>query len=599
MPAVTDYAAPLKDMMFTLRHIADLDGLSRLAGLETADADLVAQVLGQGARLAGEVLAPLNRSGDLEGAVLENGVVRSPKGFDAAYRAFAEGGWNGATAEPEHGGMGLPWLVGVAAMELWNGANMGFAVGPLLTQGAIEALQSHGTLEQQALYLPKLNSGEWSGTMNLTEPQAGSDVGALRSRAEPAGDGTWRITGQKIFITYGDHELAENIVHMVLARTPDAPPGTRGLSLFIVPKYLPDENGAPGRRNDLRATGLERKLGIHASPTCTMSYGDDGGAVAFLLGEENKGMACMFTMMNTARLAIGVQGLGIGERAYQQALAYALLRRQGRALGAAEPGASAIIAHADVRRMLMTMKALVEATRAVCYVTGETVDRARRAESEAAREAARGRLEVLTPIAKAWSSDVGCQVTSLNIQVHGGMGFVEETGAAQHYRDARIAPIYEGTNGIQAMDLVMRKLTLDGGRPVADLMAAMAGTAAGVGELDGFETMAESLDSGRAALGRASEWLVAQLAQAPNAAASGCTPYLEMWGLTLGAHLLAKGVLAAKAGLEAEDADGAFLGARIASARFFAEQLLPRAEALLPAVTGGTELLYAIDEDAF
>ncbi len=487
MPAVTDYAAPLKDMMFTLRHIADLDGLAGLAGLETADADLVAQVLGEGARLAGEVLAPLNRSGDQEGAVLENGVVRSPKGFDTAYRAFAEGGWNGATAEPEHGGMGLPWLVGVAAMELWNGANMGFAVGPLLTQGAIEALQSHGTLAQRALYLPKLNSGEWSGTMNLTEPQAGSDVGALSSRAEPAGDGTWRITGQKIFITYGDHELAENIVHMVLARTPDAPPGTRGLSLFIVPKYLPDENGAPGRRNDLRATGLERKLGIHASPTCTMSYGDDGGAVAFLLGEENKGMACMFTMMNTARLAIGVQGLGIGERAYQQALAYALLRRQGRALGASEPGASAIIAHADVRRMLMTMKALVEATRAVCYVTGETVDRARRAESEAAREAARGRLEVLTPIAKAWSSDVGCQVTSLNIQVHGGMGFVEETGAAQHYRDARIAPIYEGTNGIQAMDLVMRKLTLDGGRPVADLMAAMAGTAAGVGELDGFE----------------------------------------------------------------------------------------------------------------
>ncbi len=596
---MTNYTGPLKDMMFTLRHIANLDGVARLDGFEMADAEMVALVLGEGGKLASEVLAPLNRSGDVEGASLENGVVRSPAGFDDAYRAFSEGGWNGITAESEHGGMGFPWLVGVAAMELWNAANMGFAVGPMLTQGAIEALQAHGTDEQRALYLPKLISGAWTGTMNLTEPQAGSDVGALRTRAVPDADVGWRITGQKIFITYGDHELAENIVHLVLARTPDSPPGTRGISLFIVPKYLPDADGRPGPRNDLRPAGVEHKLGIHASPTCIMSYGDDGGATGYMLGEENKGMRCMFTMMNTARLAVGVQGVSIADRAYQQAVAYAKERRQGRAMGATDSEAAAIIAHADVRRMLMTMKGLVEASRAICYVTGEAVDRARRTEDVAAREAARGQLELLTPIAKAWSTDVGVQVTSLNVQIHGGMGFIEETGAAQHYRDARIAPIYEGTNGIQAMDLVMRKLTLDGGRPVAALMAEMAAIAAEVAKLDGFEPMADRLDSARAALEEANDWLAAQLAEAPNAAASGCTPCLEMWGLTLGAHLLAKGALAATAAYVAPDADKPFLSARIASARFFVEQLLPRAEALLPAVTGGTELLYAIDEDAF
>ncbi len=596
---MSDYAGPLKDMMFTLRHIADLDGVARLDGFEMADAETVAQVLGEGARLAGEVLAPLNRSGDVEGARLENGVVRSPAGFDAAYRAFSEGGWNGATAEEAHGGMGFPWLVGVAAMEMWNAANMGFAVGPMLTQGAIEALQAHGTDDQQALYLPKLISGDWTGTMNLTEPQAGSDVGALRSRAVPAGDGSWRITGQKIFITYGDHELAENIVHLVLARTPDAPEGTRGISLFIVPKYLPDGDGNPGPRNDLRPAGVEHKLGIHASPTCIMSYGDDGGAVGWMLGEENKGMRCMFTMMNTARLAVGVQGVSIADRAYQQAIAYAKERRQGRALGAAEPGASAIIAHADVRRNLMTMKGLVEAARAICYITGEAVDRARRAGTAEERETARGRLELLTPIAKAWSTDVGVTVTSLNVQIHGGMGFIEETGAAQHYRDARIAPIYEGTNGIQAMDLVMRKLTLDGGRPVAALMAEMAAVSAEVGRSETLGPLAARLDASRAALAEAGEWLAGQLAEAPNAAASGCSPYMEMWGLTLGAHLLAKGALAATAALAEPGADTAFLGARVASARFFGEQLLPRVASLLPAVTGGAELLYAIDEDAF
>ena len=596
---MSDYAGPLKDMMFTLRHIADLDGVARLDGFEMADAETVAQVLGEGARLAGEVLAPLNRSGDVEGARLENGVVRSPAGFDAAYRAFSEGGWNGATAEEAHGGMGFPWLVGVAAMEMWNAANMGFAVGPMLTQGAIEALQAHGTEDQQALYLPKLISGDWTGTMNLTEPQAGSDVGALRSRAVPAGDGSWRITGQKIFITYGDHELAENIVHLVLARTPDAPEGTRGLSLFIVPKYLPDGDGSPGRRNDLRPAGVEHKLGIHASPTCIMSYGDDGGAVGWMLGEENKGMRCMFTMMNTARLAVGVQGVSMADRAYQQAVAYARERHQGRALGADEPGASAIIAHADVRRNLMTMKGLVEAARAICYITGEAVDRARRASTAEERETARGRLELLTPIAKAWSTDAGVTVTSLNVQIHGGMGFVEETGAAQHYRDARIAPIYEGTNGIQAMDLVMRKLTLDGGRPVAALMAELAATSAEVGRSEALAPLAARLDASRTVLAEAGEWLAGQLAEAPNAAASGCSPYMEMWGLTLGAHLLAKGALAANAALAEPGADTAFLGARVASARFFGEQLLPRVESLLPAVTGGAELLYAIDEDAF
>ncbi|MDP6706098.1 MAG: acyl-CoA dehydrogenase [Alphaproteobacteria bacterium] len=596
---MTDYRAPIDEIRFALEEIAELGTLSQLPAFEAAEPELVAQALGEAGRLAAESWAPLNRLGDETGCRLENGVVRSPDGFAEAYRAYCEGGWNGVSFDPEYGGMGLPWLVSSASAEIWNSANMNLALCPLLTQGAVEAIHAHGSEEQKALYLPKLVSGTWSGTMNLTEPQAGSDVGALRAKAEPAADGSWRITGQKIFITYGEHELVENIVHLVLARTPDSPPGTRGISLFIVPKYLPTEDGAPGERNDLRCVSLEEKLGIHASPTCVMSYGDDGGAVGFMLGEENRGMAAMFTMMNNARLTVGIQGVALAERAYQQAAAFALERRQSRALGATEPGPSPIVQHADVRRMLMTMKAKTEAVRAICYVNSAAIDLANgQAGTEAGERAAR-RVEVLTPIAKAFSTDVGCEVASIGVQVHGGMGFIEETGAAQYLRDVRITPIYEGTNGIQAMDLVLRKLSLAGGEPVVELLQEMAavGAEAAAGD-DALGPAATNLAAALAALGAATDWLAEQLGSDPNAAAAGCSPYLEMWGLTLGGQLLIRGALRAHHLIRTGAGERqAFLEDRIAVARFFAEQILPRAPALLPAVTGGTDLLYALPEE--
>jgi len=594
---MTGYAAPIKDIRFTLEQIAELGALAATERFAQAEPELVAQVLEEAGRLASETWAPLNQTGDRAGCRLENGVVRSPDGFAEAYRAFCEGGWNGIAADPEYGGMGLPLVVGTATDELWNAANMGLALCPLLTKGAVEAIHAHGTAEQKQIYLEKLVHGRWAGTMNLTEPQAGSDVGALRTRAEPAADGSWRISGQKIFITYGEHELAENIVHLVLARTPDSPPGTRGISLFIVPKFLPDGDGdgAPGRRNDLRCVSVEHKLGVHASPTCVMSYGDDGGAVGWLLGQEHQGMRCMFTMMNAARLAVGLQGAAMAERAYQQAAAYALERRQGQAMGDQEPGPSPIVRHADVRRTLLTMKALTEATRAICYVTAQAIDLSRAAAAEEARQRAAGRVEMLTPIAKAWCTDVGCEVASLGVQVHGGMGFIEETGAAQFYRDVRITPIYEGTNGIQAMDLALRKLSLAGGEPLRRLLD----------ELDGIGRAAEaaglagaaSLSQARAALCGASEQMAGLLRGEPNGAAAGCSPYLKMWGLVLGAHLLAKGALRAGELLAAGgEVERGHLEDRITVARFFAEQLLPQAPALLPAVGGGSEILYAIPE---
>ena len=592
------YRAPIKDIRFTLENIADLSVLASCDGFEAAEPELVAQILEEAGRLAAETWAPLNQIGDQAGCLLENGVVRSPAGFAEAYKAFCEGGWNGLPCDTEYGGMGLPWTVSAAASEIWNSANMGLALCPLLTQGAIEAIEAHGTPEQKDLYLPKLISGEWAGTMNLTEPQAGSDVGALRSKAEPAADGTWRITGQKIFITYGEHELAENIVHLVLARTPDGPPGTRGISLFVVPKYLPTEDGAPGERNDLRCISIEDKLGVHASPTCVMSYGDNGGAVGYMLGEEHKGMRAMFTMMNAARLTVGVQGVALAERAYQQAVEFALERRQGQAIGSDEPGPSPIIRHADVRRMLMTMKAMTEAVRAICIVNAEAIDLSRSHPDAEIRKRMAGKVEILTPIAKAFSTDVGCEVTSIGVQVHGGMGFIEETGAAQHFRDVRITPIYEGTNGIQAMDLVMRKLTLAGGEPVRELLGEMAAIAAEVAESDpDFHMATANLSNTLASLRSATDWMTSCLANKPNMAAAGCSPYLRMWGLTLGGHLLAKGALKARTLLNEGSEDAAFLENRITVARFFAEQIILQATTMLPAIISGSELLYAIPED--
>ncbi|MGZ3310790.1 MAG: acyl-CoA dehydrogenase family protein, partial [Xanthobacteraceae bacterium] len=459
------YRAPVDDIAFALRNAAGF-GPALAEGLygDLSD-DVIQAVLEEAGRFATDILAPLNPIGDQYGAQFKDGTVTTAPGWKEAYRAWTRAGWNGLAAPTQWGGQGLPQAVNAACIEMWNSAAMAFGLGPILTMAGIDALLMHGSDELKRAYLPKLVSGDWMGTMQLTEPQAGSDVGALRTKAERAADGSYRITGQKIFITYGEHDLTDNIIHLVLARLPDAPPGTKGISLFLVPKFLLNTDGSPGQRNDARAHSIEHKLGIHASPTCTMVYGDRGGATGFLIGEENRGMACMFTMMNQARLSVGLQGVAIAERATQQALAYAHERRQGRANGASS-GSSPIIAHPDVKRMLLTMRALTRAARAICYATAVALDRAQRDPDDTARKAAHERASLLTPIAKAFSTDIGAEVASLGVQVHGGMGYVEETGAAQHYRDARIAPIYEGTNGIQAIDLVMRKLPLAGGATV-------------------------------------------------------------------------------------------------------------------------------------
>ena len=600
---MSEYRPPLADLAFTLDAIVGAGALKSSGAFPDYDDDLREAVLGEAARLAAEVIAPLNRGGDKQGARLENGVVRSVQGFADAYRAFAEGGWAGVTAEPQHGGQGLPMTIGVAVEEFWQAANMAFGLCPLLTHGAIEAISAHGTDEQKRVYLPKLVSGAWTGTMNLTEPGAGSDVGALKSRAVRAGDGAYRVTGQKIFITWGDHDVAENIVHLVLARLPDAPPGTRGISLFLVPKFLPDAQGNPGVRNDLAVVGLEHKLGIHASPTCTMSFGDNGGATAFLIGQENRGLAAMFTMMNSARLNVGVQGVAIAERALQQAVRYANERAQGKPFGLQHEGASMvpIQRHPDVRRMLMTMRAGIEAGRAICLSTALAIDLARHHPDPAARVRAKHREELLTPIAKAWCTDMGVRAASLGVQVHGGMGFVEETGAAQHYRDARILPIYEGTNGIQAIDLVTRKIGLDKGEALAGLFAEIAETADALQSSpeDIHASAGRQLAAGLAAARDAAAWLVARLGEGkPYDALAGATPFLEMMGAVFGGHLLGRGAIEAARRLSSGEGDASFLAGRIANARFFMANAVTAAAGLLGSVTAGAEALYATEFEA-
>jgi acyl-CoA dehydrogenase len=470
---------------------------------------------------------------------------------------------------------------------MWNSASMAFGIGPVLTVSAIEALAAHGSDELKQLYLPKLVSGEWMGTMQLTEPQAGTDLALLRTKAERAGDGTYRLTGQKIFITYGEHDLTDNIIHFVLARLSDAPPGTRGLSLFLVPKFLLKPDGSPGARNDARAASVEHKMGIHGSPTCTMIYGDAGGAVGYLVGEEHRGLACMFTMMNQARLAVGLQGVAIAERATQQAFAYARDRRQGRALGAPNGETSPIIQHPDVKRMLLTMRALTRAARSICYATAVAIDRAQRGSGDAARKAAHERASLLTPVAKAFSTDIGIEVASLGVQVHGGMGFIEETGAAQHYRDARIAAIYEGTNGIQAIDLVTRKLPLSGGAAVKTFLDELRRTVAAVQAANDpafghtGRRLAEAVD----ALDRATQWMLAQLEPAPESALAGATPYLRLFGAATGGCMLAEEALAVRR----TEGSGEDATSRIALARFFAENLSVETAGLERAVMEGAD----------
>ncbi len=588
---MTDYRAPVRDMMFVLENIAELPALAALEPFEHAETDLVAQVLEEAARLAGEVIGPLNATGDQQGSVLANGVVTTPDGFADAYRQFREGGWNGVPFDPEMGGGGLPWAVAVAVQEMWAGSNMAFSLCPLLTQGATELLLAHASPEQKETYVRKMVEGVWTGTMNLTEPQAGTDVGAVKTKAEPAGDGSWRITGSKIFITYGEHDMAENIVHLVLARTPGAPPGTKGISCFIVPKYLVNPDGSLGGRNDVRCVSIEHKLGIHASPTCVLSFGDEGGAIGYLIGEENSGMRYMFTMMNNARLAVGLQGVAIAERSYQQALEYARERRQGRAPGTPAGESSPIIEFPDVRRMLMTMRAGVEASRALVYLNASAIDFSHNHPDEEVRRAKGALAELLTPISKAWSTDLGCELTSIGVQIHGGMGFIEETGAAQHMRDARIAPIYEGTNGVQALDLVGRKLPMMGGEPVRALIGEMANFTETLGTAGAdFAAIAEALGAGVRVLTETTQWLFDNMADDPRTAAAGSAPYLRMFGGVLGAYLLAKQALAAA------DQGGDFAAAKLTTAQFFADNLLPPAVALKRAVTAGPEPLYAIPD---
>ncbi|MBM3627443.1 MAG: acyl-CoA dehydrogenase [Alphaproteobacteria bacterium] len=592
------YAPPVAEMRFALEEMA---GLSRLRALD-ADGHLdhatLDQVLGEAARLARDAIAPLNHPGDRAGSRLDNGVVRTPPGWREAYGAFVEGGWNALPFAPEHGGQGMPWAVATTVHEMWESASLAFALCPLLTAGATDLLQAHGSAAQKARYLPRMVEGSWTGTMNLTEPQAGSDVGALRTRATPDGD-RWRIVGQKIYITYGDHDLTENVVHMVLARTPGAPPGSRGISLFIVPKFLVGEDGRPGARNDLRVVSLENKLGIHASPTCVMAYGDDGGAIGELVGEENRGLEYMFTMMNNARLAVGLQGVAIAERAFQQARAYALSRVQSRELGARDPAPVPIIRHPDVRRMLMTMRTGIEAARGLAYLAATELDLSRRHPDEAARAAHQARVDLLIPVVKAWSTDLGVEIASMGVQVHGGMGFVEETGAAQHYRDARILPIYEGTNGIQANDLVFRKLGRDSGAAAESFIAEAREGAAALAAHPGDDAaaIAARLRAGLDALDAATRAMVALQAASPRRAAAGAAPYLRLFGLVAGGHVLARGAIAALAGLAAGPADAAFLRARLASARFYADHWLSQAPSLVHAAIEGGALVEALADD--
>ncbi len=583
------FRAPIDDIVLALNQGGGLLRAVRDGHYGGYDAEMTAVVLEEAGRFAEDVLAPLNAVGDKTGVKIEGSKVTTPPGWADAYRRWSDAGWNAVAGSEEWGGQGLPLAINFACTELWSAANMAFGLCPLLTASAIEALEAHGSEPLKKTYLAKLISGEWTGTMQLTEPQAGSDVGALRTRAERAPDGSYRLFGAKIFITYGEHDMTDNIVHFVLARLPDAPSGTRGISLFLVPKFMVNADGTLGKRNDIKAVSVEHKLGIHGSPTCTMSMGDDGGAIGFLIGEENRGMACMFTMMNQARLGVGIEGVGIAERAYQQALAFAQERKQGRGVGS-DKGSDAIIVHPDVKRMLLQMRALTGAARAICYATAVAIDVSHRATDAAARDKAAARAALLTPIAKAFSTDIGNEVASMGVQVHGGMGFIEETGAAQHMRDARITAIYEGTNGIQSIDLVTRKLAGQGGASVFALMDEMKDTVSRIEASNdpAFGLAATRLREALAALDRASRWLLERMTSKPNDALAGATPYLRLFGSTLGGCLLAEQALAAN------KSDGG--GKRqTALTRFFAENISVHAQALERTVTDTADAVNAAD----
>ncbi len=581
------YRAPVSEIGFTLRHVAGLEEAMAAGTTGDLTPDLLDAILDEAGRFAESEVAPLAAAGDKAGAVWKDGTVTMPAGWHDLYHRWKDGGWNGLTGPVDHGGQGLPTSLSAAVYEMWNGASMAFGIGPTLTLGAVDALEAHGSEALRATYLDKLVSGEWMGTMNLTEPQAGSDLSALRTRAERRDDGTYRIFGSKIFITYGEHDLTDNIVHLVLARLPDAPAGVKGISLFLVPKRLVNADGSLGARNDVFCQSIEHKLGIHASPTCTMVYGDgigetgEAGAVGWLVGQENQGLACMFTMMNSARLYVGIQGLGVAQAAFQKALDFARERRQGRSAVKGATEMAPIVEHADVARMLLSMKALVASARAIAYSCGHAIDRSRQDGDD--KRFWSERASLLTPMAKSFPTDVGVEVASLGIQVHGGMGFVEETGAARLLRDARIAPIYEGTNGIQAIDLVTRKLPLSGGETVRAYIAELEEIVAGVERSNrpDFGATAARLRAAIASLRETTDRLLDWTARGETGAAlAGATAYQRLFSLTAGNCYLAKGALA--------DADDP---GRAALTRFMAETLLPDVHALAAQVLDGGESL--------
>jgi alkylation response protein AidB-like acyl-CoA dehydrogenase len=598
---MAEYTAPLRDMKFAIKELVGLEAVSSLPGCEEVSPDLVDAVLEEAGKFATGVLSPLNWPGDRNGCKLQDAVVTTPPGFREAYRQFREAGWPALSCDPHFGGQGLPFLLAHSVSEIWNGANMSFCLGPMLTSGAVHAVERHGTEELKQRYLPKLVSGEWMGTMNLTEPQAGSDLSAVRARAVPEGD-HFRIYGTKIFITYGEHDWTDNIVHLVLARLPDAPEGVKGISLFLVPKFLVNADGSLGARNDVRCVSIEHKLGIHGSPTCVMAYGDKDGAIGYLVGGENRGLEHMFTMMNFARLEVGIEGIALGERAYQRALAYARERVQGREIGARGGERVTIIHHPDVRRMLMSMKAQVEAMRALSVLAARSLDISLRHPERDERMKHQAIIDLLTPVVKGWCTEQGIDIASLGIQVHGGMGFVEETGAAQHLRDARIATIYEGTTGIQANDLIGRKLAAEKGMTAKAVLAEMRAfdrDLAGASSHPALGVIRRNLADGVAALTEATDWLLETYPHNAKAAAAGSVPYLELWGTVAGGWQMARAALIAKQRLDAEAEEHDFYRAKLATARFFAEHCLPLAQAYKQAIVHGSASVLALSEAEF
>ena len=598
---MSDFVPPLQDMRFVLHELIGIKAHAQVPQFADLSADLVDQVLTEAGKFAAEVLAPLNRVGDLHGAKLDAGRVSTPPGFKDAYRQFVDAGWNGLSGETDFGGQGLPQLVAMPVAELWNAANMAFSLCPLLTSGVLEAMKRQASPEQRARFLPHLTPGTWTGTMNLTEPQAGSDLSAVRTRAVAQNDGSYKLYGQKIFITYGEHDFTENIVHLVLARTPDAPEGTRGISLFIVPKILVDANGALGARNDVRCVSIEHKMGIHASPTCTLAYGDEQGATGYLVGKENEGLRYMFIMMNHARLAVGFEGVAIAERAYQHAQAYAKQRVQGRAIGVKTGDRVTIVHHPDVQRMLMLMKSQIEAMRALAYTAVGALDLGSHHPDPAQQARNQALVDLLTPIVKGWCTEQAVEIASLGLQVHGGMGFIEETGAAQFYRDARITTIYEGTTGIQALDLVGRKIASERGATMQAVLKEASELEAQLGAASGPELAAirARLPDALRALARATDWLVNASNEHPQRMAASAVPYLQAAGTTLGGVMMARAALIASSRLAAGEGDEAFYRRKLRTAHFYAEHCLPRAVAAAQIVIAGAVPTLTASEDDF